>query len=204
MKRLLLALAGLFLMSGTVVAQQSYQIRPGDVLSVEVLQDPALNREVLVLPDGSFSFPFAGTLFANGQTVAQVQQRIASGIAPNFAVEPNVFVTVRQTTPVTPTVRSGPTAPPTIEIYFLGEVNSPGLIEVAPGTTILQGLAQSGGFTSFAATRRLQLRRTDPHTGQQSLTELNYRALERGARLSRDIPLADGDVILVPERGLFE
>ena len=41
-------------------AQQGYQIRPGDVLSVEVLQDPSLNREVLVLPDGSISFPFAG------------------------------------------------------------------------------------------------------------------------------------------------
>ena len=33
---------------------------------------------------------------------------------------------------------------------------------------------------------------------------LDYRALSDGARLSQDIRLIEGDVILVPERRLFE
>jgi polysaccharide export outer membrane protein len=58
------------------------------VLAVEVIQDPNLNREVLVLPDGSISFPFAGTVAAGGLTTGQVQAQIAQGISPNFAVQP--------------------------------------------------------------------------------------------------------------------
>jgi polysaccharide export outer membrane protein len=68
----------------------------------------------------------------------------------------------------------------------------------------LQALAQSGGLTRFAATKRIQLRRTDPRTGQQQISNINYRALSDGAVMVRDFVLQDGDVILVPERRLFE
>ncbi|MEM1340755.1 MAG: polysaccharide biosynthesis/export family protein [Pseudomonadota bacterium] len=185
----------------SVAVAQNYQIRPGDVLSVEVLQDPSLNREVLVLPDGSISFPFAGNLPVSGRNTNQVQDLISQGIASNFAVEPNVFVTVRQLN--APTV-TGSVGPSTIDIYFVGETGTPGVVAVPHGTTLLQALALGGGFTNFAAQRRIQLRRTNSHTGETSVVTLNYRALSDGGILSNDPVLADGDVILVPERRLFE
>lgn len=190
------------LIAGPAAAQEVYRINPGDVLAVEVLQDPSLNREILVLPDGSFSFPFAGTLQAGGQTVAEVQSAITNGIAPNFAVEPNVFVTVRQVQAAPRT--TGTAAPATIDVYMMGEINNQGAAEFEPGTTFLQALSRTGGFTNFAATHRVQLRRTDPATGQQSVYEINYRAMSRGSSAQPDITLADGDIILVPERRLFE
>ncbi|MEM7508839.1 MAG: polysaccharide biosynthesis/export family protein [Pseudomonadota bacterium] len=181
-------------------AQNGYQIRSGDVLAVEVLEDPTLNREVLVLPDGSFNFPFAGTLRVRGLTVAQVEEAMTRALAPNFATEPNVFVTVRQIQ----TSVTGPATGPTIDVYFLGEVNTPGLVEVPPGTTFLQAISRAGGFTNFAAQRRIQLRRTDPVSGQQSVSEIDFRSISNGAVMAGDIVLADGDVILAPERRLFE
>lgn len=200
MKTVIATLLVLFTAS-VAMAQNGYQIRPGDVLSVEVLQDPSLNREVLVLPDGSISFPFAGSVPASGRTTNQVSGLISEGISPNFAVEPNVFVTVRQTGAP---VATGGGAPSTINVYFLGEVNSPGVASVPPGTTLLQGLSLGGGFTNFAAQQRIQLRRTNSHTGEASVVTINYRAISNGAALSQDPVLADGDVILVPERRLFE
>jgi polysaccharide export outer membrane protein len=205
MRSFLLALFALMLgaVLGTAApAQTDYRINPGDVLAIEVLQDPTLNREVLVLPDGRFSFPFAGTVQARGRTTGDVEAAIAAAIAPNFASQPNVFVTVRQLRPVV--AARGPAAPATIAIYFLGEVAKPGRLDVAPGTTLLQALAQGGGFTSFAATKRVQLRRTDPVSGRQTVSQINYRALADGAELTREIVLQAGDVILVPERRLFE
>jgi protein involved in polysaccharide export with SLBB domain len=99
MKKLILTLwtliAAVFVTT-EAVAQDGYRIRPGDILAVEVVQDPNLNREVLVLPDGSINFPFAGAVQAGGLTTGQVQAQIAQGIAPNFAVQPSVFVNVRQ------------------------------------------------------------------------------------------------------------
>jgi polysaccharide export outer membrane protein len=202
MKQVFLAIACMFL-GAAAWAQNGYRINPGDVLAIEVLEDPSLNREVLVLPDGSFSFPFAGTLRAGGLTIEQVDAAVTQAIAPNFAAEPNVFVTVRQVRPAAPA--GGLAASPrTIDIYFLGEVNSPGPTAIPHGTTFLQALSFSGGFTPFAAQRRVQLRRTDPHTGEQHVSEIDYRAIADGARLSRDVELIEGDVILVPERRLFE
>lgn len=186
----------------SAIAQDGYRIRSGDVLTVEVVQDPSLNRDVLVLPDGSVNYPFVGTLRVRGMTPSQVQQQITAGISSNFAVLPDVFVAVSEVFVAPP---AGPPLPgPTIDIYIQGEVNTPGLMEVSPGTTLIQALSLHGGFTNFAATRRIQLRRIHPNTGQTSVVTFNYRAVEQGASLSHDPVLVEGDVILVPQRRLFE
>lgn len=204
MKYLIVALWGLLLTVTSVSAQGSnYRIKAGDTLAIEVLEDSSLNRSTLVLPDGSISFPYVGSVQAGGHTVSEVQQAIASGISSNFASPPTVFVSVSSV--YTPPPRTGTTAaaPATINIYFTGEVNAPGLKPMTPGTTFLQAVAQSGGFTKFAALKRIQLRRTDA-TGHPSVTTINYKALADGASMPNNIVLQDGDVILVPERRLFE
>lgn len=178
---------------------QGYQIRPGDILAIEVVQDPSLNREALVLPDGTISFPFAGSVPASGGSTGQLAGLISQGIAPNFAVTPDVFVTVRE---VGAPVFTGGSS--TIDVYFLGEFITPGVSELPRGSTFLQALALGGGFTNFAAQQRIQLRRTNRHTGEVSVATIDYRAISDGAVLSSDPVLADGDVILVPERRLFE
>lgn len=201
MKYLLSLLLALTLTTFQAHAQSNYRLKPGDTITVEVLEDSQLNRSLLVLPDGNISFPFAGEIRAKGRTVSQIRDAITRGIADNFAGSPTVFVTVAE---LRPRVPSAPPAPVTISVYFTGEVSAPGLKEVAPGTTFLQAMAQSGGFSNFAATNRVQLRRTDPKSGAQSVFIINYRALSRGADLSSAIFLQEGDVILVPERRLFE
>ncbi len=183
------------------MAQSDYRVRAGDVLAIEVLQDPDLNRQALVLNDGRFSFPFAGTLTARGRTIGQIEAAISSAIADNFNAAPDVFVSV---TPATnPGTSTASAAPSTIDVFFVGEVGAPGPKSLPKGSTILQALSTSGGFTNFAATKRVQLRRTDSN-GLQSVFEINYDALEQGAQLRSDVALQDGDVILVPERRLFE
>jgi len=192
----------LVLTASVSMAQGDYRVRAGDTLAIEVLQDPALNRQALVLSDGRFSFPFAGTLTARGRTIGQIEAAISAAIADNFNAAPDVFVSV---TPATrPGASSGVAqAPATIDVFFVGEIGSPGPKSLPSGTTLLQALSTSGGFTNFAATKRVQLRRTDTN-GLQSVFEINYDALEQGAQLRNDVALQDGDVILVPERRLFE
>ncbi|MEL7345415.1 MAG: polysaccharide biosynthesis/export family protein [Pseudomonadota bacterium] len=180
-------------------AQEGYRIAPGDVLSIEVLEDEALNRSVLVDPGGRISFPLAGTILVQGKTVAAVQSLLVTNLTPNFAAPPSVFVALQQVAPERERVEPEPA---TIDVYFVGEVNNSGLVEVKPGTTLLQAVAISGGVTRFAAVKRIQLRRTGAD-GVQRVTILNYKALANGA-VTNDIVLKDGDVILVPERRLFE
>lgn len=199
MKQILTLIITVVLTTTMAFGQDRYLVQPGDTLQIEVLEDASLNRTVLVTPDGRFAFPFAGSLRASGRTIAQIRRNVIAAIQDSFASEPTVFVSVASLRP-----EEEEEEPDTINVYVLGEVNTPGLREVTPHTTFLQALSQAGGFTSFAATKRVQLRRTNPRTGQQSLTTINYRDLADGAGLSQSIVLYEGDVILVPERRLFE
>lgn len=185
-------------------AQSSYSIKPGDVLNVEVLEDSSLNRQVLVLPDGTISYPMVGSVPAAGRTVVDVKQQLTAGLAPNFATAPNVFVAVQSL--ATPTRRSGGgggvAAVRTMDVYVMGEVGSPGKKAVKQGTTLLQFLAEAGGLTKFAAEKRIELHRTS--SGAETVYLFSYSGKGHGSRIAGSTVLAPGDVVIVPERGLFE
>jgi polysaccharide export outer membrane protein len=196
MRHALIAVLALVLAAPMALAQAAgYRIQPGDTLAVTVLEDDTLNRQLLVLPDGRVSVPLAGSVTATGQTVESVERVIADRLASNFAVRPNVFVSV-----VSITEEEDETFP----IFVLGRVSAPGTVEVEVGTTLLQAVALAGGFDRFAATKRIQLRRADPATGQEQMFIFNYNAVERGAAIESMITMREGDVIIVPERRLFE
>lgn len=199
-------LIGIMTLAAPAMAQSGYGVRAGDVLKLEVLEDPSLNRSVLVAPDGSISVPLAGTLRAAGLSVDQIAAEISSRMAANFAAAPSVFVSLERLAEKQPAsgVSSAPAAPPTIDIYVLGEGAKSGKIEVAPGTNVLQFFAQMGGFSKFAAVKRIQLRRTDSKTGDVATYLLNYKEIEAGTSDSGLTTLQDGDVIVVPQRKLFE
>lgn len=191
----LIAAAGFLTLSSNQAAAQ-YAIQSGDQLQIEVLEDTSLNRSALVLPDGTITFPLVGTIRAGGKTVSQVRSIITRQLASNFANEPNVFVTVARLAEKGPLV---PDEPDTMRVYIIGETANSGLIEVDPATTLLQALAQAGGFSRFAAVKRVQLRRTQG--GRTRVYTYNYKT---GEGISGATVLSEGDVIVVPERGLFE
>ena len=83
-------------------------------------------------------------------------------------------------------------------IYVVGEAGKTGKLDLAPGTTVLQAFAQMGGFTKFAAKKRVQLRRGD------TTYLLDYPAIEAGSSTAGMTVLSAGDVIVVPQRRLFE
>ena len=201
MFRLLISLFLAATFTSQAFAQNPYELRPGDSLQVEVLEDPSLNRTVLVLPDGSITFPMVGTIPAAGRSVNDVKAQLADGLVSNFASKPNVFVSV-STLAVRPAAT--PRAARTIGVFVMGEVTTPGRADVAPGTTILQFLAQAGGFTRFAAQKRIQLRRTDSKTGAEQVYLFNYDGTGGNGSIRGSTKLQPGDVIVVPQRRIFE
>ena len=179
-------------------AQDTYKVRPGDTIRIEVLEDGNLNRDALVRPDGQISLPLAGSVRAGGRTLAEIQAELAAKLAGSFATPPNVFVTIgtlaeRQT---------GSGVARTIAVYVIGESGAQGKVDVKPRTTLLQLIAQAGGFGPFAATKRIQLRRT-AKDGSEQVYNFNYDAILAGGS-GGTTRLQDGDVIIIPQRRLFE
>ena len=190
-------------LAGTpALAQDTYRIKPGDVVRIEVLEDSTINRESLVLPDGRVSVPLVGTVQVGGRSVDEVRADVIEKLRPNFAADPTVFVSLSQLSEPAPQ-RSTGSGSRDIRIYVLGEVGAPGGVEVQRDTTVLQALALVGGFSKFAATKRVQLRRADK-SGVEKIYNVNYQDILAGKSNLGATVLRQGDVIIVPQRRLFE
>ncbi len=169
-------------------AQAGYRIQPGDILQIEVLEDASLNRQALVLPDGSINFPIVGSVQAAGSSVGQLRGTLTSRLAPNFATTPTVFVSVGAL--AAPTVAA--TAATGNDVFITGEITIPGRVPIINNATILQVIAEAGGLTRFAAGKRIQLRRGS------NVYSYNYYDN------TGNVALQAGDVIVIPQRKLFE
>jgi polysaccharide export outer membrane protein len=180
----------------------TYTVVPGDRLTITVLEDPNLNSQVLVRPDGRITLPIAGSILVAGKSPEEIQAIVRGRLATSFTVTPTVNVALTSIA-----IPGATTALATaVTIYVLGEVNKPGVLQVTPPQTlnVLQALAQAGGLGRFAKGEAIQIRRVDATTGAETVFRFDYEALEAGRTLADNIPLMDGDVIFVPERGLFD
>lgn len=188
MKKLVMtAMTLLFAYTGAAqAADTDYTINPGDVLQVTVWKEDGLDREVLILPDGSMTFPLIGTLMVRGQTPAQVQAAVKEQLKP-YIPDASVSVSVK--------------AALGNAVNVIGQVTKPGELIVGRRITVMQALSMAGGLTPYAsASNIIVLRHAD---GKEVSIPFPYDDVIRGRSLDKDIVLMPGDVIVVPAAGLF-
>jgi len=85
-----------------------------------------------------------------------------------------------------------------VHIYVFGQVNSPGAIEVKKSNlpTLIQAIAQAGGFSERAAKGRVVIKRKNEE-GVDEEIKVNVKAVMRGSK--EDIQLEENDIVFVPE-----
>ena len=205
--RAMLAIFAVLLGASGALAEEGeampYTLQPGDVISISVLEDPSLDRQVLVQPDGRISVPPAGVLMAGGRTPGELQTRLSRALAEDFVEAPAVTVALVSSPAFEASVEEAEEEEAVPRVYVLGQVQRPGGYELEDGMDMLQVLAIAGGPGVFAATGRIQLRSLT-EDGVETVQILDYERLENGAPLPERFALEDGDVIFVPERGIFE
>jgi polysaccharide export outer membrane protein len=190
-------LAVLFLW-GFGIAANAQTLKVGDTLGISVLQDPKLDRQVVIDPAGQIAFPLVGHIRARGLTAQAVENAIKAKLKDNYKDE-NLDVTVALLTVGKPDIPEDDLKP---KVFITGEIIRPGSYIVRQKTTLMQAIALAGGLSPYAAKRRLQVRRRVGN--DETIFVFDYRAYESGLDLENNITLHAGDVIMVPERGLFE
>ena len=79
-----------------LVAPASAQtLKPGDSLNISVLQDPKLDRSVVVDPSGEIAFPLAGHIRARGLTPQALEKILISKLKDNYK-DDHLDVTVEE------------------------------------------------------------------------------------------------------------
>ena len=172
----------LVLVSMTTAWGDSYTLNPGDVLSISVWNEEALQQEVMVLPDGTISFPLVGILKVSSKTPAQVQEQIKEKLS-RVIPDPEINVSVQSVTGN--------------NIFIIGKVNNPGQMQLNRPTDVMQALSLAGGFSTYAKTEDIRIIRRD-EKGRQQVINFDYGKITDGKNLETNILLKSGDTIVVP------
>ena len=199
--RLIACLFAVIWVSG-IARADSYILKPGDRLEVTVWQEPKLNRVVVVAPDGRISFPLAGRIKAGGTTLDAVEASLKSRLVKQYTSDIDVTVAIAEIKEKPPRPPEPPKEKILPGIFVTGEVAKPGRYEYRSSINVLQALALAGGLAPFAAEKRIKIRRKE--SGTENLYEFDYEAFTECYDLSGNMLLQNGDVVIVPERGLFE
>jgi len=186
--RIMLALSFFLTMNIGVRAGEAndFTIRSGDVLQVTVWKEDGMDRELVVLPDGTITFPLVGTVVVQDLTAVAAQDLIKDKLIKFI---PDAAVTVMVKAPLGHTVN------------VLGQVVKPGEIVMGRRMTVLQVISQAGGLTPYASESSIVILRN--LKGEKTSIEYPYDDIVRGRHLEQDVDLVPGDVIVVPTAGLF-
>lgn len=167
-----------------------YRLTVGDIIYVTVANVPDYSGTFQVLPDGSLNLPVLGRVEAWGQTLPEVEQSIAQAYAAaEILVEPRITVSLSQLSP--------------LRVVVIGEVTRPGTYALAPEQgrlpTVAIALDAAGGITQRTDLRNLEVRRVSAdNQREETITVSLWDLLTQGDR-NQDIPLRDGDTIVVPQ-----
>ena len=160
---------------------QDYLIGAEDVIEVIVWKEPDFSREVVVRPDGKISLPVIGDVQAEGLAPQALTENLEKALA-HYIKTPKVSVIVRQ-------INSQ-------KIYVLGQVRTPGAFPLQGEMTLLQAIAQAGGFAEWAKKGDvILLRKTNE--GDQRIV-VNLKKVIQGKEGGEDVRLQAGDKIIVP------
>ena len=158
----------------------NYRIGPGDVLEISVWKNPDLSRIVVVLPDGTITFPLVGRFVAGGKTVDQLREEMEKKIS-RYVPEPDLTLIVQQVN--------------SMVVYVIGKVNRPGHFPLTRNIDVMQALAMAGGLNIFANPKDIRILRKSPDSTK--VMPFNYVSVTEDNAMEGNIMLKAGDVIVV-------
>ena len=127
---------------------------------------------MVVRTDGNISLPLINEVKVSGLTPLQIQELVAEKLK-SFLNNPQVTVTVTE-------IHSK-------RAFITGEVVRPGTYSLNAETTVLQLIAQAGGFTPFAKKDNIVVLRTGD--GQQMRLKFKYKEVVQGKKTEQNIAL---------------
>jgi polysaccharide export outer membrane protein len=157
-----------------------YVIGADDSLQITVWQEPSISGTFPVRPDGMISLVLVGDIQASGLTPMHLAHDITVKLK-KFIQDPIVAVTV--------------VAVKSQRVYLVGQVGRAGPIELTPGMTPLQAIAEGGGLSPYTSGKHIYILRGPQ--GKQTKIPFNYKLALKGDN-RQDVPLLSGDTIVVP------
>jgi protein involved in polysaccharide export with SLBB domain len=172
--------------SSPAVPGEEYRIQPGDMLDIKFFYSPELNEQMPVRPDGRIALQLAEEIQAAGLTPGELTTVLKEKYSRELR-KPDVVVIVR-------TFGNQ-------RIYVDGEVSKPGLFPLTGPTTVLQAIAQAGGFVYTGNTTDVVVIRRGAENQPVAML-VNMEKVYDGTDMGQDIYLRPFDIVYVPKTAI--
>jgi protein involved in polysaccharide export with SLBB domain len=173
------------------IADDKYKLRPGDRLSLQILEDRELPKSLLVADSGELDVPYLGRVPAADKTCKQLADELKQQLEKEYYYRATVILGLDAANKFFG------------RIYVWGQVRNQGPIDLAVNENLTAGKAilRAGGFAEFANRKKVKLIRNvaDDPAGKQTV-ELNMVAILEDGAIERDVVLHPDDLIIVPSR----
>lgn len=164
---------------------ERYIIGPGDSLQIFVRDNPTLNTEVPVRPDGRISIPLVQTIVAAGKTPEQLSSDLEQALG-KYIQSPLVTVIVKSFVGAY-----------SQQVRVVGQAATPKAVPYRSGMTLLDVMIEVGGLTKFAAGNSAKIVRHLPDGREESIP-VRLDALMNGS-IKDNMAMRPGDVLIIPQ-----
>jgi polysaccharide export outer membrane protein len=171
---------------GMAAAEDTYRIGPGDLIGIQVFNQPANSIDrIRVRDDGRISVPFLNDVDVAGAEPAELARRLEAKLR-TFITAPVVTVVVHERRP--------------LRVSVLGRVSRPGVYDLERGAGVLHAIAAAGGLTPFADDDGIYvLRKGYRSDGDPTPVRIRFRygELTAGKAPAAAFVVRAGDVVVV-------
>jgi polysaccharide export outer membrane protein len=173
--------------ASSILVDQGYLLGAGDKIKLDIFSVPEYSGDYQVLADGTVNLPLAGSVLVQDMSLKDASAAISRTFR-EWLIRPIVTVSLLASRP--------------INVAVSGEVTRPGSYT----TTLTEGgiptltkmLQLAGGISQSADLQRVQVVRRSSRGGTTQTRTVDLRQLLRRGDISQDLPLRDGDSIVVP------
>ena len=180
----------LFAWTGTAVCAEEnldYTLAAGDIVRVQVFQNPDLTTETRVSETGSISFPLVGTVAVGGLSIEAAEKKLAA------ALKDGRYIRQPQVTMILLQIRGN-------QVSVLGQVNRPGRFPLETLSRVSDMLAAAGGVTPAGDDFAIV---TGIRNGKPFRKEIDIPALYLAEKSDDDVILKGGDTVYVHRAPMF-
>ena len=161
-----------------------YVLQPGDLIGIRFWDNPELDEEMTIRPDGMISMPFIDEVQAAGRTPSELDQELTQLYQQELA-RPTITVIVRDAVGQ--------------QVFVGGEVKEKGVYDLRGKMTAFQAIQMAGDFLPSAYRAEVLVIRTRPD-GTRLARTLDLNPVLSGANPNADLLLQAWDVVFVPRK----
>lgn len=184
------------------VVDNTTPIRPGDLISLRIVEDRKEAIQLRVGVTGDINAPHIGLVRAAGRTCRELAYSMKASLEKSLYNVATVIVAIdmRPEDIGGKGPRTGIREEELDVITVFGQVIRQGKYELPANEdmTISQAILLSGGFAQFANPKKVKLVRQTPNGAKTIL--INVDQVMRRGDLNKDVYLRRGDVIIVDEK----